>query len=184
MNIHRPTPRIGAASFILFVAWSAPASSFEKLSGVVSSVDLEGRKLVVTPTGQERGVDVKVNDQTEFSTESGNAITLKEIKAGDGVGLVHNAGLASKVLVAVKPSELTGHVKSVGATLKTFVVTETGTTTDVTVAITPETSFVTTAGKKLELKELKKGDGVGISHTNSVASQVVVNVKPVEKETR
>lgn len=58
--------------------------------------------------------------------------------------------------------------------------TETGTSTDVTVAITPTTSMVTTQGKKIELKELKKGDGVGISHTNSVASKVIVNVKPVE----
>jgi hypothetical protein len=31
---------------------------------------------------------------------------------------------------------------------------------------------------------LKKGDGVGIAHTNSLASKIVVNVKPVEKDTK
>ena len=182
MKIHRPMSRIGLALVFILTGSTAPAFSFDKLSGVVSSIDLEAKKIVVTPTGQEKGVDVKVNDQTELTTEAGNPIALKEIKVGDGVGLVHSAGVASKVRVAVKPSELTGHVKSIGANLKTFVVTETGTTTDVTVAIKPETSILTTEGKKLELKELKKGDGVGISHINSVASKVVVNVKPIEKE--
>ena len=46
--------------------------------------------------------------------------------------------------------------------------------------ISPDTTIVTVTGKKIELKDLKKGDGVGISHVNSVASKVVVNVKPVD----
>ena len=182
MMFHRPA---SCFSFVLLLAVSGgnvPASALDKLSGVVHSVDVEAKKLVVTPTDKEKPVDLKVDDRTEFATESGDPIKLQELKAGDGVGIVHKDGLASKILVAVKPAELTGHVKSVGANLKTFVVTETGTTTDVTVAITPETSFVTTTGKKLGLKELKKGDGVGISHVNSVASKVIVNVKPARKE--
>ena len=105
---------------------------------------------------------------------------LKELKTGDGLGVAHTAGLASKIVVNVKPSELIGHVKSVGANLKTFVVTETGTNTDGTVAINSDTMIETTAKKKIELKDLKKGDGVGISHINSVASKVVVNVKPAD----
>ena len=40
--------------------------------------------------------------------------------------------------------------------------------------------MTTTDHKKIEMKELKKGDGVGISHINSVASKVVVNVKPAD----
>ncbi len=154
------------------------------MSGIVKSVDVEAKKIVVTPTGKEKTVDVLVNDKTEMKTESGDSIALKELKEGDGVGIAQKDGVALKIQVAVKPSELTGHVKSVGSSLKSFVVTETGTTTDVTVAINGETSIVTTDGKKLELKELKKGDGVGIAHTNSLASKIVVNVKPVEKQTK
>ena len=184
MTFHRPDARFLAGLILALLGGTAPASGFDKLSGVVHAVDVEAKKLVVTPTAKEKTVDVLVDDKTEFATESGDPIKLKELKAGDGVGIVHKDGLASKILVAVKPSELTGHIKSVGAKLTTFVVTETGTTTDVTVAVTPETSFVTTVGRKLELKELKKGDGVGISHINSVASKVVVNVKPVEKASR
>lgn len=152
----------------------------EKLTGIVSTVDVEAKKIAVTPEGKQLNVDVMVNDQTEIVTSAGKVLPLKELKTGDGLGVVHTGGLASKIVVNVKPAELTGHVKSVAANLKTFVVTETGTNTDVTVAVNTDTTIATTAGKKMEIKELKKGDGVGISHINSVATKVVVNVKPVE----
>ena len=158
----------------------ARATPADQLTGIVSSVDLEAKKIAVTPTGKQLNVDVTVNDQTEIVSSSGKKMELKELKTGDGLGVAHTAGLASKIVVNIKPAELTGHIKSIGANLKTFVVTETGTDTDVTVAINSDTTIATTAGKKIELKELKKGDGVGISHINSVASKVVVNVKPVD----
>lgn len=156
------------------------AARADQLTGIVSSVDAEAKKIAVTPTGKQLNIDVTVNDQTEIVSSAGKKIELKELKAGDGLGVAHTSGLATKIVVNVKPAELTGHVKSIGATLKTFVVTETGTETDVTVAINADTSIATTAGKKIELKDLKKGDGVGISHVNSVATKVVVNVKPVD----
>ncbi len=162
------------------IASTVEAARAEQLAGIVSSVDVEAKKIAVTPTGKQLNIDVTVNDKTEIVTSAGKKIELKELKAGDGLGIAHTANLASKIVVNVKPAELTGHVKSVGANLKTFVVTETGTNTDITVAVTSDTSIATTAGKKIEMKELKKGDGVGISHVNSVASKVVVNVKPID----
>ncbi len=180
MKTHRPATWLGILLLVASVATPASSAEAEKLAGVVASVDADAKKIVVTPTGKETTVDVTVNDQTTMATAAGKVVKLKDLKPGDGLGIAHTAGVASKIVVNVKPAELTGHVKTIGANLKTFVVTETGTTTDVTVAITPDTSLVTVAGKKIELKELKKGDGVGISHVNSVASKVVVNVKPVE----
>lgn len=159
---------------------AAHASAAEQLKGIVSSVDTDAKKIVVTPEGKQLTVDLKVDAQTEIVTSAGKKLELKELKAGDGLGAVHTNNLASKIVVNVKPDELTGHVKSVKADLKTFVVTETGTNTDVTVAVNSDTAITTTAGKKLEMKELKKGDGVGISHVNSVASKIVVNVKPAD----
>jgi len=180
MQIHRPASWLAAFLILALSASAALAFQGEQLAGVVSSVDLEGKKIAVTPTGKDKSTDVTVNDQTVIETSAGKTLQLKDLKTGDGLGIAHAGGLASKIVVNIKPSELTGHVKTVGANLKTFVVTETGTTTDVTVAITPETSITTVGGKKIDLKDLKKGDGVGISHVNSVASKVVVNVKPVE----
>jgi Cu/Ag efflux protein CusF len=181
MKAHCPRSWLGVTFFLsMMIGIPVHAFQVDQLAGVVNSVDLDGKKLVVTPTGKEKPVDVTVNDQTVIQTTGGKALALKELKTGDGLGIAHSSGLASRIVVNVKPSELTGHVKSIGANLKTFVVTETGTTTDVTVAVTNDTSIVSTVGKKIELKELKKGDGVGISHVNSVASKVVVNVKPVE----
>lgn len=179
MKTRRPQTWLVVA-IVSLAAAAAHAAPPEQLAGIVSSVDSDGKKIVVTPTDKGKNVDVTVNEQTVIETSSGKLLPIKELKAGDGVGIVHVGGLASKILVNVKPSELTGHVKSIGVSLKTFVVTETGTTTDFTVAVTADTIITTTDGKKIELKELKKGDGVGISHINSVASKITVNVKPVE----
>jgi hypothetical protein len=181
MKTHRPESRLGVAFFLFtMIGTTVHAFQAEQLAGVISSVDLDGKKIAVTPTGKDKPVDVTVNDRTVIQTANGKTLAFKDLKTGDGLGIAHTAGLASKIVVNVKPDELTGHIKSIGVNLKTFVVTETGTSTDVTVAVTPDTSIVTNAGKKIELKDLKKGDGVGISHINSVASKVVVNVKPVE----
>jgi Cu/Ag efflux protein CusF len=184
MRNHRPFAVIAASLLAALIGASPSAFAAEEVSGIVKSVDVEGKKIVVTPTGKDTAVDVAVNDKTVMKTQAGDAISLKELKSGDGVGIALKEGVAVNINVAVEPDKLTGHVKSVGADLKTFVVTQLGSTTDSTVAVNAETSIVTTDGKKLDLKELKKGDGVGIAHTNSVASKIVVNVKPVEKETR
>src|SRR6185312_3596534 len=142
MKIRRPATWLGVGFLMMtFAGGLTLASPTEQLAGIVSSVDLEAKKIVVTPTDKQKNVDVLVNDQTEITTEAGKALQLKDLKTGDGLGIAHTAGVASKILVAVKPSELTGHVKSVKSDSKTFVVTETGTETDVTVAITPETSI-------------------------------------------
>jgi hypothetical protein len=179
MTIHRPASRLVVGFLFTIIFNSSYATATEQLAGIVSSIDLEGKKIVLTPTGKESTVDILVNDQTVMKTQAGKAILLKDLKSGDGLGIAHTAGMASNILVNPKPSELTGHVKSVGANLKTFVVTETGTATDVTVAVKPDTSIVSVKGEKLALKELKKGDGVGISHINSVAMKVLVNAKPL-----
>jgi hypothetical protein len=178
MNFHRPATWLGSAILLLVSGGLSFGQTAEQLSGYVSSVDVDGKKIVVTPKDKEKTTDVVVNDKTEIVTQGGNAFALKDLKAGDGLGIAIANGVATKIIVAVKPSELTGHVKTVKSDAKTFVVTETGTTTEVTVAITKDTSIVDVKGNKLELKELKKGDGVGICHFNSVATKILVNVKP------
>ena len=182
MKTHRPASWLAVAIALAVANTGSTASAFqaEQLAGVVNSVDLEAKKIAVTPTGKVQNVDVKINDATLIETTGGRPLQLKDLKTGDGLGIAHVAGLASKIIVAVKPSELTGHVKTVGADLKTFVVTEIGTTSDVTVAITPDTSIMTSGGKKFQFKDLKKGDGVGISHVNSIASKIVVRVKSTD----
>ena len=155
-----------------------------RLVGFVKSVDAEAKKLVLRETGAKgkagtsKDITMTVDDQTAITTTDGKAIKLGDLKEGDGVSIAHAGDLAQKIDVNVKPDELTGFVKSVSADLKTFVVTLTGTTTNVTVAVNDQTTIVTTAGKTLKIKDLKEGDGVGIAHIASVAKKIMVNVKP------
>jgi hypothetical protein len=147
--------------------------------GLVESVDIPAKKLVVTEAGTDRSIPVTINDQTRIEAVGGKELALKDVKQGDGVSITHTGDVAETIVVNSKPEELTGHVKTVGADMKTLVVTQMPNGTDVTVVINDSTTIVTTDGKNLAFKDLKRGDGVGIAHHGGVAEKIVVNVKPV-----
>lgn len=147
--------------------------------GVVELVDVGANKLVLSQEGTDRSISVTINDQTKIQTNEGKELELKDVKQGDGVSVTHTDDVAETIRVSVKPEELTGHIKTVGADMKTLIVTQMGTNADVTVMINDSTTIVTTDGKALAFKDLKKGDGVGIAHHGGVAQKIVVNVRPV-----
>jgi len=154
-----------------------------RLLGTVKSTEPTAKKLVIRetlPGGEARAakdVNLTINDETTISSSDGKTIKFGDIKVGDGVSIAHDGVLARSIETSPKPDELTGFVKSIGANLKNFVVTETGTNKAYTVAINPDTVIETTEGKTLNIKELKEGDGVGILHASSVAKRIVVAVK-------
>jgi hypothetical protein len=153
------------------------------VAGVVENMDLDGKELVIDEVVDEkrtgRDVRVLIPEQATIETTGGKVYRLKDLKSGDGVSMVYDGDEVAKVIVNVKPTELTGHVKSVAADLKSFVINEIGSKEEVKVAVTPDTVIVTGSGKTMDLKDLKKGDGVGIAHEASVASRIVVNPAPV-----
>ncbi len=154
-----------------------------RLIGHVRSVDAEAKKLVVGDgaageAGAGGDVTVRVDDRTAITTADGKSLALGDLKKDDGVSIARAGDLARAIEVKAKPAELTGFVKSVAADLKSFVVTETGTNTDFTMAVNERTAITTTEGRTLAIKDLKPGDGVGISHVASVAQAIKVSVKP------
>lgn len=155
-----------------------------RLLGLVKSVDPAAKKLVLKETDAKgkpilgKEVTMTVDDQAVITTTDGKTIKLGDVKEGDGVSIARTGDLAQKIEVNVKPEEMTGIVKSVAADLKTFVVTLTGTDKDVTVAVNDQTTIATPEGKMLKIQELKEGDGIGLTHTASVAKKIVVNVRP------
>ncbi|MBX6314507.1 MAG: hypothetical protein IRY99_16575 [Isosphaeraceae bacterium] len=167
---------------------AAVAPTATELTGHVQSVAPDLRSFVIAETATGTAVTVTVTDRTLIQTTDGRRLTLKDLKPGDGVGIAHRGSIASKVTVNARPiapptaarsvTELTGHVRSVAPDLRSFVVAETATGTPVTVAVTDRTLIETTDGRRLTLKDLKPGDGVGIAHRGSIASRVVVNARP------
>jgi hypothetical protein len=146
-----------------------------ELKGVVSTINLDQQRLTVTESVTNRDVEIVLNPNTRIETSQRKSLTLKDIKTGDGIGVIFSGAAPVEVVVNSKPPELNGHIKSVAADMRSIVVTEIGTNIDVTVAVTPKTTIVSSAGKTLEMNALKKGDGVGIAHQSSVASLIVVN---------
>ena len=173
MKTVRPLALALAASALL-----AAGARADTLKGHISSVNSDARTLVVTDPATGKDVDVTVNDQTVIRSASGKTLKVDDLKQGDGVGIAHARGVASEIVVNPKADELTGHVKLVAANLKSFVMTDDATKTEYTVKVNEKTTIATSAGKKLKMSELKKGDGVGISHQGGLASKIVVNVRP------
>jgi len=161
----------GSAALAVVVNQSA-------LTGVVDEVEVEKGKFTVTQAGETREFTAEVTAKTPILSVEGKALGLKDVKTGDGVTVTFAGHDVLKVTVNPKPEEITGHVKSIAADMKSIVVTEVGTETDVKVVLTGRTTLVTNQSKTLELKDLKKGDGVGVAHHGSVASKIVVNPAP------
>ena len=145
------------------------------LKGVVNSTDLRGQKMIVSEEGTNRDIEVVLNPATRLETKAHEPFALKDVKTGDGVGVVYSGAAPIEVMIDRKPPELTGHIKSIGGDMRSLIVTELASNADVTVAVNPQTRIVSNAGKTLGMNELKKGDGVGIAHQASVASLIVVN---------
>ena len=167
--------------FVLAMATSAllaAGARADTLKGQISSINTDGKSMVVTDPATGKDVDVTVNDQTAIRSASGKVLKVDDLKQGDGVGILHARGVASEIVVNPKPDELTGHVKQVAANLKSFIMNDSATNTEYTVKVNEKTSIVTSAGKKLKMNDLKKGDGVGISHQGGLASKIIVNVRP------
>jgi len=58
------------------------------LKGVVSSLDLNGQKMVVTETVTNRDIEVVLNPTTRIESGQHEPMMFKDIKTGDGVGIV------------------------------------------------------------------------------------------------
>ena len=65
-------------------------------------------------------------------------------------------------------AQLTGNVKSVDTDANRLIVKETGTGTEYAIAVTGQTLVVTTAGKPLTLKDLRKGDGLAVTQSGAL----------------
>ena len=131
--------------------------------GVVEKIDLDEKSFVVDEKGTDRDVKVTLASGTTMETVGGKSYGLKDLKSGDGVSVTYDGEDVVTVTVSTKPAELTGHVKTVAADLKSLVITPIGTKAEVTVAVTAKTTIVTSEGKTMDLKDLKRGDGVGVA---------------------
>jgi len=147
------------------------------LVGILVKTDLDDETFDMTPKGEEKDLRVTITKKTTFETGDGDLLALKDLKPGDGLSVKFNGPDVTKVVVNPKPPELTGYVKSVSADLQSLVVTEVGTNVDAAVRIDDKTVIKTNDGEALTVKQLKKGDGVGIASVKGVASEIVVNVK-------
>src|SRR5438105_3069263 len=76
-----------------------PSARAAELSGTVLSVDPAGKKMVVLDQQTSQNIDLGISDQAEIRTTNGKPLQLQDLKRGDRVGVLYNAGLATKVMV-------------------------------------------------------------------------------------
>ncbi len=148
------------------------------LNAVVKSVDPGARSLVVVRSEGDAELAFDLGDVATIVTKEGKTLKVADLKQGDNVMITRDGKVVQRVEVVPKPQEITGHVKSIAANYKTFVVTEIGTKREITVAVDDETKIQNAEGKSLSIKDLKVKDGVGIAHEASVAKSIKVNLRP------
>src|SRR4051794_33213734 len=110
MRMTRNLVSAGAGALLAIALAGAPARA-QQLAGTINSVDLDGRKLVVTEKVTDKNIDVSVTPQTRIVTAQGQPLTLKVLKRGDGVGITHNGGVAA--LIVVNQAALLGVVSTI-----------------------------------------------------------------------
>jgi len=76
-----------------------------ELTAYIKSVGPDKRSLLVSEVGTNAVYKVVVNPETEVVNAEGTSLAMKDLHAGDGVGIAYNQGVASKIVVAPKPAK-------------------------------------------------------------------------------
>jgi hypothetical protein len=94
---------------VVALAFVAASAFADELIGVLSKVDVEGKKITVIEKGTEKEVDLKVADDAEIVTPKGSVkVDLEKIekrvtkvkengRKGVRVKVTHDKGVASKI---------------------------------------------------------------------------------------
>ena len=101
------------SAFVALVMAVGPAIA-DELFGVITKVDVEGKKVTVVEKGTDKDVEVTITDDTEWVTKKGNQkIDLEKVsknvkkaqdagKKGITVKVTHEKGVASEIAPAPK----------------------------------------------------------------------------------
>ena len=107
------------AGVVALAVIAAPVIA-DELLGVITSVDVEGKKVTVVEKGTDKEVEVTINDETEYVTPKGSSkIDLEKLsrniekakekgKQGIRVTVTHENKKASKITVAAKKKDAAG----------------------------------------------------------------------------
>jgi hypothetical protein len=108
MNTRRSFLLTMTAGLVALAVLAAPVIA-EELFGVITKVDVAGKKLTVTPKGEDKDVEITVNDDTEVVSKKGSSkIDLEKLskgvakaqdagKKGAFAKIEHEKGVASKI---------------------------------------------------------------------------------------
>lgn len=108
MKKRRAFPLVLIAGFMALAVVVAPAIA-DELLGVLTKVNIEGKKLTVVEKGSDKEVEVTVNDDTEWVTPKGaSKIDLEKVSKrlektqskgakGIPVKVTHEKAVASKI---------------------------------------------------------------------------------------
>lgn len=87
---------LGAALIVIVPALGA------ELTGTVKSVDVDAKKIVVTPKEGDKDIDVTVNPGTAVENAKGKVMkkfSLERLKVGGTIDVTHENGVASKIVL-------------------------------------------------------------------------------------
>ncbi len=159
-----------------------PTPGVTKVEGKATSVDLQAKKVTVTPTGRPAVVLI-VTAGTDINVWGKQAATLEDVKVGSIAEAAYNSGTLEAIRIQVKRSEepslgtrqgFVGAVKSISGTSITLD-TKQGT---VVLMVDAKTQYWNPPKKDATLADVKAGDRVAVlaekTDSTLVAKRVLI----------
>ncbi|MBI4289387.1 MAG: hypothetical protein HY671_13300 [Chloroflexi bacterium] len=130
------------------------------VSGQIKSIDLAAKSFVVT-TKDKTDVAIKTDTNTKFLFYNSQTAKFEDLKVGNRVttAIVETADGNLAVRVRVLPIAVSGQVKSLDRTAKSFVLT-TQDRGDVTIKVNDQTRFQIPGEKNAKFQDIEVGNGV------------------------
>ncbi len=174
----KPQPRLGWLILVGLVLASGATSSARAQSvvGVVKSVDVGTKTVVVMPAGSSEAISITLGDRTGIVSSTKTPIALANLLPGTPV-IVYERTVASEILVE---EELLGSLKSVEEAGQGFSLYRDKDHREFTLKTTDRTSVVTgnSKGGPAELSDLEPGTLLTVLHSAGFATKV--SVRPRE----
>ena len=150
----------------------ASRASAEEVVGIVKSVDIGKRTIVLRPADTDQDVPITLGTQTVIVASSKSPIKLADLRPGMPV-IVNERTVAAEIVVE---EELTGTLTSVAAEGREFVLSDNQANRAIALKTSEGTSVATGTGKgsARDLADLELGTPVSVVHANGYATTVSV----------
>jgi hypothetical protein len=155
--------------------WMASASRTraEDVVGIIKSINVQNRTIVLRPTDTDKDIPVALGARTVIVAPHQSPIKLADLRPGMPV-IVNERTLAAEIVVE---EELIGTLKSVASEGEEFVLLEKSDNREIALKTSDRTSVASSTGRggAKDLADLEPGELLSVAHAGGYATSISVH---------